>query len=73
MSGQPRTPGRLPEHLRHRLSVQLSVVAVLGLVTGAGLLGIVVAPILDRILLTGLAAGLMWLLIVAAVGFFRGD
>lgn len=73
MSGLPRTPGRVPDNLRHRLSVQLSVVAVLTLIAAAGLLGIMVAPILDRVLLTGLAAGLVWLVIVAAVGFFRGD
>ena len=73
MSGLPRTPGRVPEHLRRHLSVQLSVVAVLALITAAGLLGIVVAPILDRVLLTALAAGLVWLVIVTAVGFFRGD
>lgn len=73
MSGLPRTPGRLPEHLQRRLSVQLSVVAVLALITAGGLLGILVAPILDRILMTALAAGLVWLVIAAAMGFFRGD
>ena len=73
MSGLPRTPGRVPDDLRRRLSMQLSVFAALALIAAAGLFGIVVAPILDRVLLTGLAAGLVWLVVVAAVGFFRGD
>lgn len=73
MSGLPRTPGRIPDHLQRRLSVQLTVIAVLALIAAAGLLGILVAPVLDRILTTGLAAGLVWLAIVAAVGFFRGE
>lgn len=73
MSGLPRTPGRLPDDLQRRLSMQLSVASLLALIVAAGLLGLVVAPILDRILMAALAAGLVWLAIVAAVRFFRGE
>lgn len=73
MSSLSRISGRLPEALQRRLSLQLTILGWLALVVLAGVLGIIAAPFIDRILVTALALGLVAVAIAAAVGFFRGD
>lgn len=67
----PRNRDEISPELLARLQRMITGLVAIGLVAGAGWLGIVLAPHMGKILLTALAIGLVWVLVVSVVDFFR--
>lgn len=73
MSTASRPGGSLPATLQRRLRRQLTVFVFVAAAFFAGWLGVLVAPILDRILLVGLLVVVSYALTVSLVDFFRRE
>ena len=54
-----------------RLRRTMTLVVFVGAAAGAGFLGMLLAPILDRIIISALAVILLPMVVVAVVDFFR--
>lgn len=67
----PRDRAEISDELLARLRRMVTCLAVLVVVAGASVLGIVLAPHMRKILLTAFAVALLWLVIVSVVDFFR--
>ncbi len=67
----PRNRDEISPELLARLQRMITGLVAIGLVVGAGWLGIVLAPHMGKILLTALAIVLLWALVVSVVDFFR--
>lgn len=68
IAGRPRP---IPAEITNRLRRILLTLATVTLVVGSGWLGILLAPILDRILICAAALVLVPLAIILAIDFFR--
>ncbi|MFF8188802.1 hypothetical protein ACF044_16230 [Microbacterium sp. NPDC016588] len=69
---RPRpVPREIPAELVVRLRRLVTGVAFVVLAVGAGYLGLLLAPILDRLIVAALAVILVPLLVVVVVDFFR--
>ncbi len=73
MSTASRPGGSLPASLQRRLRRQLTVFVFVAAAFFAGWFGVLVAPILDRILLVGLLVVVSYALTVSLVDFFRRE
>jgi len=67
----PRDRAEISDELATRLRRMVTGLVFVILTAGASWLSIVLAPHMGKILLTGLAIVLLWLVIVSVVDFFR--
>lgn len=73
MSTASRPGDSLPAALQRRLRRQLTVLVFAGAACLAGWLGVLMMPILDRLLLVGLLLLVSYALSVSLVDFFRRE